>query len=443
MSTETIKTGWLKDKNGDKFAPKTLSSQVQTADGVLLEDKLQDDLNAAKAEILDSIAENIDMSAYETKEDAQDKLAEAKAYTDSKVGTLGTLAKKSTVAKTDLEESVQDSLDKADSALQSYTETDPTVPAWAKEANKPTYTASEVGLGNVNNTSDANKPVSAAQATAIADAKKAGEDAQDAIDAHTGNKSNPHGVTAAQVGAEAKGAVSTHNTATDAHNDIRDLITALTNKLNAFLDVDDTTTDQLSEVLTLIENNKGTLESLTSSKVNVADIINNLTTNVANKPLSAAQGVAIKALIDALSDVVETKASASDLTTHTGNKNNPHGVSLTQLGVTVSADEINCVDGVTSNIQTQINTLSSGVAYINESSNENVEDPNAVPRVTVDSEFLQYSTNPVENQVVTAKFNTVDGAIGALQSQMSALSTETWTFTLEDGSTVTKAVYVG
>ena len=34
---------------------------------------------------------------------------------------------------------------KVDSALQSYTETDPTVPAWAKAANKPTYTASEVG----------------------------------------------------------------------------------------------------------------------------------------------------------------------------------------------------------------------------------------------------------------------------------------------------------
>ncbi len=34
---------------------------------------------------------------------------------------------------------------KLDSALTSYTETDPTVPAWAKTANKPTYTASEVG----------------------------------------------------------------------------------------------------------------------------------------------------------------------------------------------------------------------------------------------------------------------------------------------------------
>ena len=34
---------------------------------------------------------------------------------------------------------------KVESALQSYTETDPTVPAWAKEATKPTYTATEVG----------------------------------------------------------------------------------------------------------------------------------------------------------------------------------------------------------------------------------------------------------------------------------------------------------
>lgn len=58
---------------------------------------------------------------------------------------LGTLAGKSTVAKSDLATTVQTSLGKADTALQSFTETDPTVPAWAKEENKPTYTALEVG----------------------------------------------------------------------------------------------------------------------------------------------------------------------------------------------------------------------------------------------------------------------------------------------------------
>lgn len=58
---------------------------------------------------------------------------------------LGSLAFKSTVAKSDLAKDVQTSLGKADTAMQSYTETDPTVPAWAKAEKKPTYTASEVG----------------------------------------------------------------------------------------------------------------------------------------------------------------------------------------------------------------------------------------------------------------------------------------------------------
>lgn len=58
---------------------------------------------------------------------------------------LGSLAFKSTASKSDLDSSVQASLDLADSALQSYTETDPTVPSWAKASTKPTYTYSEVG----------------------------------------------------------------------------------------------------------------------------------------------------------------------------------------------------------------------------------------------------------------------------------------------------------
>lgn len=61
------------------------------------------------------------------------------------LGDLKALAFKDKVAKTDLADDVQTSLGKADSALQSYKETDPTVPEWAKAATKPSYTASEVG----------------------------------------------------------------------------------------------------------------------------------------------------------------------------------------------------------------------------------------------------------------------------------------------------------
>ena len=46
-------------------------------------------------------------------------------------------------------------------------ETDPTVSSWAKAMTKPDYTKSEVGLSNVDNTSDVNKPISTAQNTAI------------------------------------------------------------------------------------------------------------------------------------------------------------------------------------------------------------------------------------------------------------------------------------
>lgn len=49
------------------------------------------------------------------------------------------------IPNTDLASAVQTSLGKADTALQSYTETDPTVPSWAKASTKPTYTASEIG----------------------------------------------------------------------------------------------------------------------------------------------------------------------------------------------------------------------------------------------------------------------------------------------------------
>lgn len=43
---------------------------------------------------------------------------------------------------------------KLDSALTSYTETDPTVPAWAKAAEKPAYTAAEVGATTSQDVSD-------------------------------------------------------------------------------------------------------------------------------------------------------------------------------------------------------------------------------------------------------------------------------------------------
>ena len=122
---------------------------------------------------------------------------------------------------------------------------------------------------------------------------------------HVTAGSNPttlagYGITDAEPKGTASSQVNSHNTSTSAHNDIRELISGLTTRLNTLANSDDTTLDQMSEIVAYIKNNKSLIEGVTNSKVNVADIIDNLTTNVSNKPLSAAQGVAIKTLIDDL-----------------------------------------------------------------------------------------------------------------------------------------------
>lgn len=134
--------------------------------------------------------------------------------------------------------------------------------------------------------------------------------------------------TAAEVGADAEGTaetmVSGHNTNTDAHNDIRLLIEELTTRLNTLADSDDTTLDQLSELVAYIKDNRELIEGVTTDKVNVSDIIDNLTTNVPDKPLSAAQGVVLKGLIDALStakaDKDDVKTLQTGLNNHTSDK---------------------------------------------------------------------------------------------------------------------------
>lgn len=107
------------------------------------------------------------------------------------------------------------------------------------------------------------------------------------------------------IGAEVAGTsetkVSEHNTSVESHNDIRLLLNEYADKVNALADSDDETLDQLSEIVSYIKSNRTLIESVTTTKVNVSDIIDNLTTNVSNKPLSAACGVILNNLITILS----------------------------------------------------------------------------------------------------------------------------------------------
>ena len=108
--------------------------------------------------------------------------------------------------------------------------------------------------------------------------------------------------------------ISAHNVSTESHQDLRQELQALADRLNAALNSDDTSLDDLKEIVAYIKSNKTLIDNVTASKVNVTDIVNNLTTNSANVPLSAAQGVALKLLIDSLEDVVEGKVTEEQVT---------------------------------------------------------------------------------------------------------------------------------
>ncbi len=170
-------------------------------------------------------------------------------------------------------------------------ESDPTVPDWAKAEEKPKYTAEEVG------------------------AQPAGNYAtKDTIPTKTSQLENDSGFITVAVATLLNYYLKSETykkSETYSATEVDNLVNGLSARLDAFFDTDDTTLDELSEIVAYIKSNKSLIDSITTSKVSVSDIINNLTTSVANKPLSAAQGVALKTLIDTLS---ENKLDASSLT---------------------------------------------------------------------------------------------------------------------------------
>lgn len=308
-----------------------------------------------------------------------------------------------------------------------FTETDPTVPAWAKQKNKPTYTASEVGA-----------------------------------------RASDWMPSASDVGAEKSGAVSTHNTKTDAHNDIRLLITALTTRLDALANSTDEDLDQMAEIVAYIKSNKSLIDQITTSKVSVSDIVNNLTTNVTNKPLSAAQGVALKALIDAIT--VPTKLSELEA------DDNNCRVSYTEKSAwNAKSNFSGAYADLTGKptiptVPTKVSDFTNDAGYLTDETDPTVPSwakASSKPSYTKSEVGLgnvdnvkQYSaSNPPPYPVtsVNGKTGAVTITVPTKTSELTNNSgfltshqdisgkadksaAETWTFTLEDGSTVTKKV---
>ena len=120
-----------------------------------------------------------------------------------------------------------------------FIETDPTVPSWAKAATKPTYTKSEVGLGNVDNVKQYSAsnpppyPVTSVNGKTGAVSLTAADVSAVPTSRTVNGKALSSNITlsASDVGADTSGTassvVSTHNTNASAHADIRQQISQL------------------------------------------------------------------------------------------------------------------------------------------------------------------------------------------------------------------------
>lgn len=170
------------------------------------------------------------------------------------------------------------------------------LPGWSTQDKKPAYTPEEVGAAAKVHGHSYNELADKPEIPVVPSWAMQGEKPS---------------YNATEVGADAvgtaAGAVAAHNAADDAHNDIRLQLKEVADRLNALADTDDETLDQVSEIVAYIKSNKALIDAITTKKVNVSDIVDNLTTSTADKPLSAKQGVALKKLIEEI--IVPTKVS--------------------------------------------------------------------------------------------------------------------------------------
>jgi hypothetical protein len=202
------------------------------------------------------------------------------------------------------------------------------------ENNPHNVTKAQLGLGNVDNTSDLNKPVSTAQANAI-------QAVQDNLDQETDNRilgdqtldtNKQDKLTSANAGTDItiteEGGVIKINSIAEGvtvHNDLtgRDAedshpISAITGLVSALGDKQDTISD-LSTIRSNALAGKGAADTISG----YGDIVSYNAADFA----TAAQGAKADTAVQNLSD----------------------------LGITATANEINLISGATSNIQTQLN----------------------------------------------------------------------------------------
>lgn len=219
-----------------------------------IKNQSQDELLATK-ESLNSEITRATNKENDIIEDLDSEIARAKSAENSNANSITNEVTRATTVEENISAILQEHIDNSN--------------------NPHNITKEQLGIENIDNTSDMNKPVSTAQ--------------QNTLDT----------------------AILTHNASNLSHEDIRLLISVLTNRLNALADSDDTTLDQLSEIVEYIKNNKDLIDGITTSKINVSDIISNLIQVQENTTSGKlVDALVVKEVFQSVSDGKELIASA-------------------------------------------------------------------------------------------------------------------------------------
>ena len=180
----------------------------------------------------------------------------------------------------------------------------------SNESNPHSVTASQIGLGNVNNTSDLDKPISSAQQTAINNAITTSKEYTD--------------TKVANLVGSAPETLDTLEEVAKAINDNEDVVSALNSAIGTKANNSD---------LTSHTSNTSNPHKVTASQVGLGNVPN-LATNDQTPTYTVASSNTALSSGEKLSVAFGKIAKAiSSLISHLANKSNPHSVTKLQVGL--------------------------------------------------------------------------------------------------------------
>lgn len=200
------------------------------------------------------------------------------------------------------------------------------------------------------------------------------------------------------------------------------------NDINALLKSDNVNLDTIQEIVNYIENNKDLIDSIMLTKVNISDVIDNLTTTDSTKPLSANQGVILKEFIDALPEWAKQPTKPTYYYSEILERPTQVRVSVTKVGIPTKVSQLeNDGDGISkfvteqnvdllvSNINNNINDVADSIPL---KTSQLINDGNGISNFATE-QFVTESIENIDYSGIEQKIETVKNSIPTRVSQLT------------------------